>query len=293
MSLRGVAGLVVVTSLASRSAAAEEGLTPRPASCPEPSSSSQPAPTRQNAVTEDGPRPDQVADYARQLALGQRPRVEMLFRVGYALTEPASSVRFSPAPNTSTFATEPGGIYEGSEAPFRGAVTTNAGVGYRPAQRFSVGLGGSFIQFFSAVTAGEGSSGLLRRVIGIAPYVRLYQEVSPSIEAWLSLSAGYAQDTITFDRMTAAGGTTAQGKWTLTHQGLAFPITIGVDWRPTSWLYLGPSAQYLGVIALRGCLAISAPNLDHRWCSSDDPSVTRAFSHQNVSLGLSVRAAVF
>jgi hypothetical protein len=213
--------------------------------------------------------------------------LELLLRASYTIAEPQSPVRFAPGPGGG-FATDPGGLYDGSEAPYRGGFQINAGSGYRFTRRFSAGLGGSFTKLLtSAIT--DGTKDLARLAFSIAPYARVYLPISRSLEFWGAVGVGFKQDTQTFDRPTTAAGSTQSGKWTMTHEGIAVPVGFGLDIRATDSLFIGPSAQYLGVIATGGCLQIDASNLQKKWCTSDTNSVTRAFSYQQLTIGLSVR----
>jgi hypothetical protein len=220
-----------------------------------------------------------------------RTGTEMLARFSVAFQDPVAPVRFAPGPG-SAFATQPGGIYEGSEAPFKGAATTAIGFGYRFRRDISIGLGGSFATFVTSAVS-DGSSNLTRTALGIAPYARYYAPLGDSFEIWGSLGVGLRTDTTKYARMTAAGGKVAQGNWELDYEGIQIPIGVGIDYHPFHWLFFGPSLQYVGVIALKGCLKIDAPTLQKEWCTDSDPSVTRAYSYQVVSVGLSLRARLF
>ncbi len=224
-------------------------------------------------------------------AEGPSGRAEILVRGSYALVEPQSPVRFAPAPG-STFAAEPGGLYDGSVAPYRGGVQIAAGTGYRATQSFSFGLAGSFTKLVSASVFQDGTKDLARLAFGVAPYVRAYLPISSRLELWGALGIGFRRDSQSFDRPTRSGGGTAPGKWTMTHEGVATTLGFGLDVKLGDSLYIGPSAQYLGVVATGGCLEIDASNLKRKWCTSDKVSVTRAFSYQQMSVGLSARLAL-
>ncbi len=216
--------------------------------------------------------------------------LELLVRASYTIAEPQSPVRFAPGPG-GAFATDPGGIYDGSIAPYRGGLQVNAGTGYRITRRFSAGLGGSFTKLLSTAIT-DGSKDLSRLAFSIAPYARVYLPISKSLEFWGAIGVGFKQDTQTFDKPTTAAGSTQSGKWTMTHEGIAVPVGFGLDIRATDKFFIGPSAQYLGVIATGGCLQIDAPNLQKKWCTSDTNSVTRAFSYQQLTVGLSLRLSL-
>ncbi len=213
--------------------------------------------------------------------------LELLVRASYAIAEPQSPVRFAPGPG-GAFATDPGGLYDGSIAPYRGGLQVNVGTGYRFTRRFSAGLGGSLTKLLSAAIT-DGTKDLSRIALSIAPYARVYLPVSKSLEFWGAIGVGFKQDTQSFDKPTTAAGSTQSGKWTMTHEGIAVPVGFGVDIRVTDKFFVGPSAQYLGVIATAGCLQIDAPNLSKKWCTGDTNSVTRAFSYQQLTVGASVR----
>ncbi len=220
---------------------------------------------------------------------GERAKgVELIVRASYAFVEPQSPVRYASAPGGS-FATDPGQLYDGSVAPYRGGIQLNAGTGYRFSHRFSAGLGGSFTKLLSASIFQDGTQNLVRLALSIAPYVRFYVAVGKHIEFWGALGAGFKQDVQTFDKATTAKGQTQSGKWTMTHEGIAVPVGFGVDFNVAGKFFLGPSVQYLGVVATGGCLKIDAPNLQKQWCTYDSPSVTRAFSYQQLTAGVSAR----
>ncbi len=217
--------------------------------------------------------------------------LELLLRTSYTIAEPQSPVRFAPGPGGG-FATDPGGLYDGSIAPYRGGVQVNAGSGYRFTRRFSAGLGGSFTKLItSAIT--DGTKDLSRLAFSVAPYARVYLPISNRLEFWGAIGVGFKQDTQTYDRPTTAAGSTQSGKWTMTHEGIAVPVGFGLDIRATDTFFVGPSAQYLGVIATGGCLQIDASNLQKKWCTSDTNSVARAFSYQQFTIGFSVRLSFF
>jgi hypothetical protein len=229
---------------------------------------------------------DALADFRKSVG-----HVELIARASMALVEPQSPVRFAPGPG-SAFATEPGGLYDGSDAPYRGGVQIAAGSGYRATQSFSFGLGGSFTKLVSASVFQDGTKDLARLAFSIAPYVRGYLPLSKHLELWGSFGMGFKVDTQSFNRPTRAGGMTAAGKWTMTHEGFAMNLGFGLDFKIGDSFYVGPSAQYGGVIATGGCLDIDSSNLKKKWCTSDKVSVTRAFSYQQLSLGLSARLAL-
>lgn len=262
---------------------------PADAPCPCECRPAEAQPAQAPAGAPDSPPPAPPPEGVPPFALPTPPgQIEFLGRVSYAIVEPQSPVRFAPG-RGSSFATDPGGLYSGSEAPYRGGLQFATAAGYRAATNVSLGLSGSFTKLLSAAVLQDGTADISRLAFGIAPYIRYYVPVSSRVELWGSLAIGFKTDSQSFDRPTSAAGSVQPGKWKMTHEGIAAGLGLGADIRLADGFFLGPSVQYTGVIATGGCLEIQAPNLNRKWCTGDNPSVTRAFSYQQLSVGASAR----
>lgn len=214
---------------------------------------------------------------------------EFLFRTGYGVTTQPAIVRLEPAPGSDLRS-----LFSANDPPSSGGLATSVGLGYRFVEALSIGLGGSFTRLVASAALGDGVSVLGQLALSIAPYARYYVSFANVFEAWASLSIGYRRDIQTYERLTTnnATGRTANGKWTQEHHGIAVPIAVGIDYHPFRWLFIGPSLQYLGVFAFKGCLKAQVESTTREWCTNDSPSVLKAYSFHVLSLGLSLRIAL-
>ena len=111
----------------------------------------------------------------------------------------------------------------------------------------SVGLAGGG-RLTSAGT-GNGIDYDRRLGLSIGPYLRLYPASTRAFEPWISIGAEYAVERLTY-RVPGS----ALGDFHFTHHGIAFPIGVGVDYRASSLIALGPAFQLTHVRPLAACI---------------------------------------
>jgi hypothetical protein len=160
-------------------------------------------------------------------------------------------------------------------APWGPGFVGQATVGYRFLPFLGAGLRGG-LRTSSASNVSDGSTNLSRVGWDAGLYVRGYplagvQSVAKYVDPWVGAGVGYMHDSQSFQRGVAAGGRTVQADVTLEHHAIAVPLAIGVDYRVTRFLSLGPSFEYTLASAVAGCAKTSAAGFtSSSYCSNGD-----------------------
>ena len=135
------------------------------------------------------------------------------------------------------------------------------------------------------------SAGLYARGYPLA----LHEGVRAYIDPWLASGITYVHDGQTFSTATPANnGGKVDVAWQADSHAIGIPIGIGVDYRITKWLSVGPSFEYVIMTPLAGCVKGSAPGATEARACTDDVKETLAASAAGAwNAGLSLRVTPF
>ncbi len=200
---------------------------------------------------------------------------ELMLRPSFGGAPSDSPVKFAPQ-NGVQFQGDPGALLKGA-SPWGSGFVGQASVGYRFIPLMSAGLRAGFRRV-SGSDLDDGSTNLSRTGWEGGFYLRLYPaaaapSVSKYVDPWVSVGVGYQNDAQSFKRRIAtSNGGNVQGDVSLDHHAISVPIAIGVDYRVTKFLSLGPSFE-LGVNSpIAGCMSTSAPGFaGTTYCSNAEP----------------------
>lgn len=201
--------------------------------------------------------------------------VEMMLRPAFGGAPSDSPVRFEPDANVRTQA-DPGALMQGA-APWGSGFVGQAMVGYRFVPFLSAGLRGG-VRTATASNLNDGSQSLSRFGWDAGLYVRGYplagvESVSRHLDPWIGAGASYMRDTQSFTRrFPTAGGGAVDADISLSHHAIAIPLSIGVDYRLSRALSLGPSFEYAIAMPVAACASTSASGfVGSTYCSNEEP----------------------
>lgn len=111
------------------------------------------------------------------------------------------------------------------------------------------------------------------------------------IDPWVSAGVTYVHDGQTFSRPAAtASGSTVNAEWQLDTHSIGVPLGIGVDYRVTKAISVGPSFEYVILNPLAGCAKLSAAGFQgNRLCTDSAGGALVAEASGAWNLGLSIR----
>jgi hypothetical protein len=162
-------------------------------------------------------------------------------------------------------------------SPWTSGFVGQASVGYRFIPFMSAGLRAGF-RSASGSNLDDGSTKLSRTGWDGGLYLRFYPavfapSVSKHIDPWVSAGVGYANDSQSFQKNIAVQGIgNVQADVSLDHHAVTVPIAVGVDYRVTSFLSLGPSFELAVNNPIAGCVTTSASGLaGSTYCSNTEP----------------------
>lgn len=202
---------------------------------------------------------------------------ELMLRPSFGGASADSPVRFQPSAGVVG---DPGALLQGAE-PWGPGFVGQASVGYRFLRHVSAGLRGG-IRTASSSSISDGSTNLSRFGWDAGFYVRAYPlagvaSIAKYIDPWVGTGVGYMHDSQSLQRNLAVGGQTVQAKETLEHHAIAVPFAIGVDYRVTRFLSLGPSFEYTLASAVAGCAKTEAAGYQpSSYCSNGDNAADKA-----------------
>jgi hypothetical protein len=198
-----------------------------------------------------------------------------MLRPGFGGAPSDSPVRFEPDSGANV-AGDPGALMKGA-TPWGPGLVGDATLGYRFLPFLSAGLRGG-IRTASGSNVSDGSTGLSRVGWSAGFYVRAYPlaglaSVSKYVDPWVGTGVMYMRDTQSFQRAVAtSGGGSVNADISLDHHAVAIPLAIGVDYRVTKFLSLGPSFEYTLANAVAACAKTSAAGFaGTSYCSNEAP----------------------
>jgi len=108
--------------------------------------------------------------------------------------------------------------------------------------------------------------------LALGPYLRVYPLRTRTFEAWASIGLEYAVERLTYRRPQ-------DDEIHLTHHGLGIPLSIGIDYRASPAVAIGPTFQLTHVHPLSACYdGPPLTNLDPNLGTSLDEGCTKGWS---------------
>lgn len=185
-------------------------------------------------------------------------------------------------------------------SPYGTSLGAGAMLGFRFHPLVSAGLRGDFGSV-SASAPNDGTRALSRDWQSAGLYVRAYplawhDGVRKYIDPWVSAGVTYVHDRQDFQRPAGTvAGTTVVADWQLDSHSIGVPLGIGVDYRVTRAVSVGPSFEYVIMNPIAGCAKQSAPGFQaNRLCTDNESgSALLAQASGAWNLGLSIKLTPF
>jgi len=201
---------------------------------------------------------------------------ELMLRPSFGGAPSDSPVRFKPDPGVQVQGS-PGDILNGA-SPWSPGFVGQAAVGYRFLPFLSAGLRAG-IRTSSGSSVSDGSRDLSRTAWDAGFYVRAYplsgvESISRYIDPWVATGVTYMRDTQSFSRAIPTTAGNLDGNVSLDHHSVAIPMAIGVDYRATKFLSVGPSFEYTLASAVAGCAKTTVAGNETSYCSNETPGST-------------------
>lgn len=201
--------------------------------------------------------------------------LELMLRPSFGGAPADSPVKFAPS-NGVQFQGDPGALMKGA-SPWGQGFVGQASVGYRFIPLLSAGLRAG-LRSASGSNLDDGSTKLSRSGFDGGLYLRLYPavfapSVSKYIDPWISAGVGYQNDQQSFQKaIGTSNGGSVQADVSLDHHAVSIPIAIGIDYRVTKFLSLGPSFELAYNAPIAGCVTTSASGFaGSTYCSNAEP----------------------
>lgn len=163
-------------------------------------------------------------------------------------------------------------IFDGSASPYGASYGVGAQLGFRFHPVISAGFRGD-LSTVSATSPTDGTTDLSRSRQSAGFYTRGYplalnESVRKYIDPWFATGVVYMHDTQNFHLPAATtAGTKVDSTVKLEHHGVGIPLAIGVDYRVTRFLSIGPSFEYTFLVPIAGCGTQSALGQTAENCS--------------------------
>jgi opacity protein-like surface antigen len=192
-------------------------------------------------------------------------------------------------------------IFDGSASPYGASFGVGAEIGFRFHPLVSAGLRGDLSKV-SASAPSDGTTDLSRSRQSAGLYLRAYPlALTPSvrkhIDPWFATGALYMHDTQTFTLPAATtAGTSVPASWKLEHHGVGIPLAIGIDYRITKALSIGPSFEYTILVPIAGCASRSALGQVSENCSGGSSVASKTIVAESTgawTAGLDLRFTPF
>ena len=173
-------------------------------------------------------------------------------------------------------------VFNGTASPYGASFGVGAEIGFRFHPVIAAGLRADLSKV-SATAPGDGTTDLSRSRQSAGLYLRGYPlALTPSvrkhIDPWFATGAVYMHDTQSYNvpAATSAGGT-VDSSVKLTHHGVGIPLAIGVDYRLTRAISIGPSFEYTFLVPIAGCASQQAAGYQgNEICSGGSSASSKA-----------------
>ncbi len=176
----------------------------------------------------------------------------------------------------------PSKIFDGSASPYGASYGVGAELGFRFHPLVSGGLRGDLSKV-SATAPNDGTTDLSRGRQSAGFYTRAYplalnESIRKYIDPWFATGIVYMHDTQDFHMPAATNiGTKVDSTVKLEHHGVGIPLAIGVDYRVTRFLSIGPSIEYTLLVPIAGCATQSAAGFQgNEVCSGGSGAASKA-----------------
>lgn len=192
-------------------------------------------------------------------------------------------------------------ILDGSASPYGASYGVGAELGFRFHPVVSAGLRGD-LTTVSATAPNDGTTDISRSRQSAGLYARGYplalnESVRKYIDPWFATGIMYMHDTQNFHLPAATrAGPTVDSTVKLEHHGVGIPLAIGVDYRVTRFLSIGPSFEYTLLVPIAGCATQSALGQSNEICSGgagQDSKLITAQATGAWTTGLDIRFTPF
>lgn len=222
--------------------------------------------------------------------------LELMVRPVFGGAGAKSPVHVSPGVQTVGDVPSP---LMGTTSPYGTGFGVGGEIGFRFHPVFAMGLRADLMSISS--TAPDGISDLSRARQSAGLYARGYPlSLSPSIrkyvDPWAMVGVSYVHDGQSFHHPAQTTlGTSVDATWQLDQHAIGVPIGIGVDYRVTKFMSVGPSFVYTILAPIAGCAKQSAAGFqDNKLCT--DSSGAQALAQDAVgswNVGLDLRFTPF
>jgi hypothetical protein len=214
------------------------------------------------------------------------PEVDV--RIAYGSAGKSSPVAYEPPAGGAIVGLPVGdtiyGVPNQTAEPYGGGLIAQLSMGFRFIPFMSAGFSGGIRKASASAPDGTYSNNE-RSAWEIGPYLRGYIPLVPFIDPWIGIGVEYMSDTQKYSRSGV--------DWTLSHNGVAVPITIGIDYVALPLLKIGPSFQYTTVFPAGGCFKGNAPGAaSFSTCSDATPQFTHPKGYNIWSIGLNARLSL-
>jgi hypothetical protein len=189
-------------------------------------------------------------------------------------------------------------VFRSGSAPFGLAAGVSTQVGWRFHPLVSAGFRFDLGRV-SADSPNDGTKELERETMGAGLYSRIYplalnETMRRHFDPWLGVGAAYAHDVVTFTQPTPTNAGNVDVKYQADRHAIAIPLGIGIDYRATEWLSIGPSFEYVLMDPIVGCVKASTAGLpEEKICSDDGKNGLVASSAGAWNAGLMLRVTPF
>jgi opacity protein-like surface antigen len=181
--------------------------------------------------------------------------------------------------------------------PGMGMFKWGAGVGAQVGWRFhpfvSAGIRADIARMTTEDVSGQARD-LSRSTTNAGLYTRIYpfamnESIRRHVDPWLGVGVGYGRDVVSFGYTEKAASFEIEA----TRHAIAIPIGIGIDYRATQWLSVGPSFEYVLMNPIAGCLQASSGAASQTVCSGEGDSKLVASTTGAWNAGVMLRVTPF
>lgn len=191
-------------------------------------------------------------------------------------------------------------LLTGGSAPYGTAFGVDASLGFRFHPLISGGLRGGIASIAAASGPDATNLSRVRQTAGL--YARLYplalaEPLRAHFDPWIGVGAMYVHDAQSFGSTAKTNvGTTVNAAWQIDHHAIGIPVGVGLDYRLTKALSVGPSFEMVFLSPVAGCARQSASGFqDNRMCTDNDTTTKALVADAPLSwnVGLDLRVTPF
>jgi len=210
------------------------------------------------AASEPAPPAEKAAEKGADDSGSHLTALEVMVRPTLGGAGGSSLVHMDPSISGNTSK-----VFNGTASPYGATFGVGAEIGFRFHPVIAAGLRADLTKV-SATAPSDGTTGLSRGRQSAGLYLRAYplalsESVRKHVDPWFATGAVYMRDAQSYHvpAATSTGGT-VDSSVDLTHHGVGIPLAIGVDYRVTRAISIGPSFEYTFLVPIAGCASVSA-----------------------------------